>query len=333
MKTSDIENLMRRAPILEPPSGLKEQLIGQVQLPSVCSGPATVSTPGDFSVWIRRWWPALVPAAISVVCAAVIAAQHMEIQGLKAKIKILSQPTPADVPAPPTSTSPAPTNSLLDPMVAEQQEIANLKTLIARLRDEAARLEQMAVENAKLRAQLAAPLPATVKAEELGALESAQQTAWRLRCVSNLKNLGLAVRVWAVDNSNSFPPDVPSMSNEISSPMVCVCPADQARRPASSWQEFTPANCTYEFLAPDGSESEHERVLFRCPIHGMVTLCDGSVPSSDRLPPDCLEYRNGKLFYRRKSSSAVPSSSLNATEARAIRSDTPQAPVPSIPKP
>jgi hypothetical protein len=38
-------------------------------------------------------------------------------------------------------------------------------------------------------------------------------------------------------------------------------------------------------------------VLFRCPIHGHITLCDGSVQARVALEhPDWLVVRKGKLY-------------------------------------
>ncbi|MEI2724523.1 MAG: hypothetical protein V9H26_13600 [Verrucomicrobiota bacterium] len=100
-----------------------------------------------------------------------------------------------------------------------------------------------------------------------------------ISCINNLKQFGLAVRLWATDNTDVFPPDSLSMSNELNTPKILVCPADTNRVVAKSWDTFSPANCTYEYLTPSATNAEIEltRVVSRCPIHGHIGLCDGSV--------------------------------------------------------
>ncbi|MDB6023100.1 MAG: prepilin-type cleavage/methylation protein [Pedosphaera sp.] len=94
----------------------------------------------------------------------------------------------------------------------------------------------------------------------LPALAKAKQKAVRIKCVSNLKQVGLAFRIWSGDNGDKFPqalvgqasvlpnttawPAAPTsagatiaspnvyqvymvMSNELSNPQVVVCPADE----------------------------------------------------------------------------------------------------------
>ena len=51
----------------------------------------------------------------------------------------------------------------------------------------------------------------------------------------------------------------------------------KARVAAKNWQEFGPANVSYEFLNPGGSETNPYVLLTRCPVHGNVGLSDGSV--------------------------------------------------------
>jgi prepilin-type N-terminal cleavage/methylation domain-containing protein/prepilin-type processing-associated H-X9-DG protein len=86
----------------------------------------------------------------------------------------------------------------------------------------------------------------------LPALAKAKAKAQRIKCVNNLKNVGLAFRIFATDNGDRFPMAVPSaeggsadavptadgpnrliwmhfaaLSNELSTPKIVVCPSDQ----------------------------------------------------------------------------------------------------------
>jgi len=144
----------------------------------------------------------------------------------------------------------------------------------------------------------AAVVPATLAAVALPALAKAKSRAQEISCVNNMKQLGLAAKMWASDNKDIYPPDFLSMSNELNNPKVLICPADTAHQAAVTWPSFTSANCSYEFLAPGATDTEPNRVVFRCPIHGTVGLGDGSVQVGiAKTHPDWLVQRNGKLYY------------------------------------
>jgi len=292
---TDIEKLLRKAPGFTPPAGLRERLIEQ--LPA--ERRETASRPSPLKPasggWLRRWWPALAPAAVSVACGVVLTAQQGKIRELKANIQALSQAPAVE------STAQADTGTAAAQASAEmEQEINRLKELAERLKAEIAQLQHLQTENAKLRAQVAAPPELGLTAEEAELLAKAKEKALSIACVNNLKQFGLAVRVWALDNNDSNPPNVLSMSNELSTPKILACPADTNRPVAADWSSFTMANCSYDFLVPDEKDADKEplRVLVRCPIHGNIGLCDGSVQSRvGKEHPDWLVEQDGKIYY------------------------------------
>lgn len=319
---SDIEKLLRAAPKMTPPTGLKEQLIKQIPGKETGARPSVLRpTSGG---WLRRWWPALAPAAVSVACAIVLTAQQGTIRELKANIQTLSQ-APAIETTQPRERAAAP----VDASVAMEQEINRLKGLAAGLKAEIGQLQQLQTENTKLRAQVAAPPELGLTAEETEALAKAKERAQSIQCVNNLKQFGLAVRTWALDNNDSNPPNVLSMSNELSTPKILLCPADTNRPVATDWSSFSMANCSYEFLVPNEKDAdrEPERVLARCPIHGNIGLCDGSVQMSvGKNHPDWLVEQDGKVYFVRQGSpdrsngapqtqpnTAVPAGAPNST--------------------
>lgn len=138
----------------------------------------------------------------------------------------------------------------------------------------------------------------------LPALAKAKARAQTIHCVNNLKQVGLAFHLWAGDNNGAFPFNVGAtnggtlefcqrdadgfdpnafrhfqvLSNELNLPRILVCVADSAKRPAADFASLQANNVSYllrsdESLLPNsGSE-----VLARCPIHGHVLHCDGSV--------------------------------------------------------
>ena len=101
----------------------------------------------------------------------------------------------------------------------------------------------------------------------------------RLACVNNLKQIGLACRLWSNDNSDEFSwvstnasgsralvnsPQVllhfAAMSNELVTPKVLACPSDTQRINTRNWSEFSNANLSY-FVALDADETKPNRLL------------------------------------------------------------------------
>ena len=118
----------------------------------------------------------------------------------------------------------------------------------------------------------------------LPALAQAKYKAQQIQCVNNLKLIGLGARIWSNDHDGKFPPDFSSMSNELASPNILVCPSDSSKTIAPSWAQFGPQNVSYEYLEPEYDEksAQPQTVVFECPIHGNVALADGSVHQGGR---------------------------------------------------
>ncbi len=298
----EIENALRAAPRPAPPAGLKERLIAQVRLPAAEPASPTTAIRLAPAGWLRRWWPVLVPAAASLACAVGLTVQQVEIHSLKHAIQDLSRSTAPKASALPTPTL-GTTNDVpsgADAADRTQQEIARLRDLAGQLAAEVAQLERLRAENVKLRTQLAAPPAGLLTPEETEALAKARDEAESTACVNNLKQLGLSLRVWALDNENMTPPNLLDMTNEMVSPKLLVCPADRGREAARDWASYTSANCSYEYLAASAPDvgAEPMRVAFRCPIHGHVCLCDGSVQGYvGKRHPEQMTRRDGKLYF------------------------------------
>jgi prepilin-type N-terminal cleavage/methylation domain-containing protein len=97
----------------------------------------------------------------------------------------------------------------------------------------------------------------------LPALAKAKAKAQRIKCVNNLKNVGLAFRIFSTDNGDRFPMNVSTndggsaeyagttanpqpnfiwyhfaaVSNELSTPKIITCPSDGKVTEANSWQQ------------------------------------------------------------------------------------------------
>jgi prepilin-type processing-associated H-X9-DG protein len=98
--------------------------------------------------------------------------------------------------------------------------------------------------------------------------------AGRIKCVNNLKNVGLAFRIFATDNNDRFPGAIlasndvdlasinietlfGAVSNELSTPKILYCPEDKQRKPAESFKDFNSENVSYfASLSPDESRPQ-----------------------------------------------------------------------------
>jgi hypothetical protein len=114
----------------------------------------------------------------------------------------------------------------------------------------------------------------------LPALAKAKAKAVQINCASNLKQIGLAARIWAGDHNGQLPSTFMDLTNSLASPNIFICPADtlHPRTAAGMPAIWNPANVTYQFLTPGVSlDSVKGQVIVRCPIHGTELLSDGSV--------------------------------------------------------
>lgn len=99
----------------------------------------------------------------------------------------------------------------------------------------------------------------------LPALTNCKPKASRINCANNLKQVGLAYRLWAEDNGRKFPTQVPVadggtmelisagfvaahftvLSNELGTPKILFCPADKDRTAATSYAGMANLNVSY----------------------------------------------------------------------------------------
>lgn len=114
----------------------------------------------------------------------------------------------------------------------------------------------------------------------LPALAKAKAKAQRIKCVNNLKNIGLSFRIFATDNGDLFPMAVSTnaggssefvgpvgtstalalqawrhfqaMSNELSTPKIVICPADAGRVEANTFGSIKPTGTAGQNVEPFG---------------------------------------------------------------------------------
>jgi hypothetical protein len=100
-----------------------------------------------------------------------------------------------------------------------------------------------------------------------------------IRCINQLKQVGLALRVYANDHNDALPPDFLSITTELGSPDVLLCPEDHTRQANRNQHPgWDTNNYSYEFLVPGGKAANLvSEVVVRCPVHGHILLGDGAV--------------------------------------------------------
>ncbi|HEY0550227.1 MAG TPA: hypothetical protein VGF13_11550 [Verrucomicrobiae bacterium] len=175
---------------------------------------------------------------------------------------------------------------------ADTKELARLRNEVSQLRKTASEvpaLKAQAAEAAQLRAQLASASQSLAQKEkDLSAAaataeqseQSARQRAQSILCMNNMKQIGLAARLWANDHKDTFPPDLATMKNELVTPKILFCPAAPGGIQAADWTQLNPGMISYQFLNPNGNEADPQKPLTSCPIHGHVGMSDGSVQAA-----------------------------------------------------
>jgi len=115
----------------------------------------------------------------------------------------------------------------------------------------------------------------------LPALAPMQRRSSRIGCVNNLKEVGLAYKIWSNDNNDRYPAQTSvitggamelaatgnvvavyqCMSNELSTPKILYCYNDTSHRPATNFLVgFTAKNISY-FAGLDASPDQPQTVL------------------------------------------------------------------------
>ena len=136
-----------------------------------------------------------------------------------------------------------------------------------------------------------------------------ERKAQTISCVNNMKQIGIAFRIWAGDNGDKFPFQVSTnaggtlelcdrdangfernsfshflvASNELSTPLVLYCPQDRSKTATKDWGGLSASNVTY-LLRSDFkvSQSNPHEVLAVCPVDGNIVYCDGTVKESGK---------------------------------------------------
>lgn len=303
MNDTTLETFLLRAPAPAAPADLLARLQENIAL---ASAPRTngvhMGSGGNF---LRRWLPALAFGVFLLSCFVLIGMQASWINQLRRDQEKL-RTVAANLP------------QLREEVVqlentrAQQAELVKWRANAeeaSRLRSEAEQLRPLPGQIARLRVEnalVSSNLIAGGNSETF--FEEAKKESERMMCVNNLKQLGLAARLWAMDHKDVFPASLVVMSNELVSVKVLICPADSGRNltKTTQWADFEDGMSSYQFFGTGGKDDHFpESVLAKCPLHHNYLLADGSV---QRINPNNFrdEKREGRLYLQRLNPSQTP---------------------------
>jgi hypothetical protein len=110
-------------------------------------------------------------------------------------------------------------------------------------------------------------------------------------CVNHLKQLGLACRLYAIDNEDKFPLELGPELQENLRPKDLICPQDPQKRRSATWADFTPQDSSYRY-----SGSECQEVLAGC----VVCVCTNHQSQVHLLTADgTVQQLPAAVFYSR----------------------------------
>jgi hypothetical protein len=275
MNDTDIENILFQAPKPPAPTGLLQQLQAEIALPSA----KVESQRREWQNPLRRWFPWMAFGVLMLSCVIMIAAQASSSANLKRENELLRTAT-AELPQlrdqhVALEQAQAKHDELLQ-LRKDNEELHQLQAEVAQLRTLSTKIQQLQNENKRLAAAQATSANA-VGSEKF--FDDAETEAERVRCVNNLKQVGLALRVWAGDNNDKYPTSLVVMSNELSTPKILICPGDKARQPYGSltFSQFQDNMTSYQFKLQPDDEEFPDCIIAWCPIHHNYLLADGSV--------------------------------------------------------
>lgn len=140
------------------------------------------------------------------------------------------------------------------------------------------------------------------------ALAKAKAKAQSISCVNNMKQIGLAIKIWAPAQNDDFPFNVSTnaggslewcdrddngydrnsyrhfqvLAEELSTPKILVCPGDSSKHAANSFAALRPKNVSYQLrTGTNVTETNPQEILIYCPVHHHIGYADGSVQRGD----------------------------------------------------
>lgn len=273
MNQQAMERILRQAPIPKAPRELEARLIAEIQIGRGESGKSiTGGTRG-----LKRWLPVFSYGGLAAGCLAAALWQGSQLAELRRENETLRAQTQGLDALRQANAEVEKWRGLiadLGRLRRDKADIPRLQNEIARLHGEIGDTRQLRDENQRLRSAAAA-IPGVLP-DFFGQMK---ERAEQIACVNNLKQLGLAARLWADNHHGQLPSDFISMSNELSSWRVLQDPGDA--RSVTNWAQVASGEVAYKIdvtgMTLDDAKATPNIVLYECPRHHIVCLLDGSV--------------------------------------------------------
>ena len=256
------EQLLRKSPRLAVPANLLATLKAEIRLPS---GETRSQVQSHTPSLLRRWLPALAFTVWLMACLIILAVQtnvltrlRTENQALRAANSEIQKATPSAAELNQQQAG----NNDLEKLRADNLEVQKLRWEVTQLQEQLRELEILRAQNQQLLSELKSR-PGQPPQPGQDFFTVAKQRSSSINCISNLKQIGLAARMWANDHGDMLAADYESLKAYLGSSKVLYCPESEG-------------TVQYEIVSPGISELDATVVYARCPTHGHVVLADGS---------------------------------------------------------
>ena len=109
----------------------------------------------------------------------------------------------------------------------------------------------------------------------VAALPAIKRHAQAVACSNQMHSILLvASMLWPDDHDGRLPSDFLSMSNELSTTKILICPADRERHASANWSSLSADHCSYEIVTPGLRKTDTNTVFLRCRVHGYTGYAD-----------------------------------------------------------
>lgn len=168
----------------------------------------------------------------------------------------------------------------------------------------------------------------------LPALASSKAKAKGIACINNMKQISLGLRIWANDNTDQFPWNLPmskggsadspdwtdhfrACSNELATAVILWCPADTKKRAATNWVSASAdINVSY-FVSPSVREDRPQTILMGdCNVTGGNGGLD---PSWSKFLGSSIDAAWDRNQHVRKGNLALADLSVHQTKTEQLR--------------
>lgn len=298
MNEIQIETILRQAPVPVAGHELRGDLLAEIQLPR--NYPDRSATTTSLTPLWRRWVPALSFGLLFLGCLMVLGVQTLQVLDLRRQNEALTSAASAleDLRRENAELKRLRIAAQEDERLRRDvEELQKLRAEVADLRARAQDSAALEAEHQRLQAEHSAAMAGVAVPPDNDPFAKAKQKAQSTACINNLKQIGLAARIWANEHKTSvMPVDWLQMKDELNTPKILTCPADTNRIRAASWEQFDGSSVSYELPSATPDERDPHIVYSRCRIHGHIGYTDGSAHQG--VKSDWLEMIDGNLRNR-----------------------------------